>query len=246
MIDYAKASVTYDNSRRPDDDVIELMGRRGVFERDRRVLDFGCGTGNYIAEISARSECEIFGLEPSDGMREKANAKNPGVRIEKGDHSRIPFESEHFDFIYMTDVIHHVCDLNLLFESLFSKLKRGALACIVTESWEQIEARWYNCYFPSLPANEKARYPDIAEIAQCARMAGFGLLSVDVKDNAGLHIIDDAFLRMVGEKNYSMFRMLSEAEYESGYAAMRRDTGKSFSSPGAGESLIWLEKEAVR
>jgi SAM-dependent methyltransferase len=209
MIDYAKASVTYDNSRRPDDDVIELMGRRGVFERDRRVLDFGCGTGNYIAEISARSECEIFGLEPSDGMREKANAKNPGVRIEKGDHSRIPFESEHFDFIYMTDVIHHVCDLNLLFESLFSKLKRGALA-------------------------------------QCARMAGFGLLSVDVKDNAGLHIIDDAFLRMVGEKNYSMFRMLSEAEYESGYAAMRRDTGKSFSSPGAGESLIWLEKEAVR
>jgi hypothetical protein len=40
-----------------------------------------------------------------------------------------------------------------------------------------------------------------------------------------------------------MFRMLSAAEYEAGYKAMRRDLGKALSSPGAGESLVWLERE---
>jgi len=245
MIDYSRASETYDNTRSSSDIVVELMGRRGVFENGRKVLDFGCGTGNYIAAISARYDCEIFGLEPSDEMRGKALSKNPGLRIEGGDHCGMPFEKGSFDFIYMTDVIHHVPDLDLLFETLFSRLRAGGRVCVLTESWKQIERRWYNAYFPSLAGNEKMRYPDIASIAERAKMSGFALLSVDVKENPGPHAIDERFLRMVGERNYSMFRMLSAAEYEAGYKAMRRGIGKSFSSPGAGESLVWLEGGVV-
>jgi SAM-dependent methyltransferase len=244
MIDYAEASATYDNTRRCDGAVLGLMARRGAFARDRRVLDFGCGTGNWIAEISARFECEIFGLEPSGEMREKARSKNPGIRIEDGDHCGMPFEAGFFDFIFMTDVIHHVPDLDLLFETLSSKLRPGGWVCVSTESREQIDRRWYNAYFPSLAGNERRRYPDIGAIAERAGMAGLALVSVDVKENPGPHLIDEFFLRMVGEKNYSMFRMLGEAEYEAGYGAMRRDIGKSFSSPGAGESLLWLEGKA--
>jgi SAM-dependent methyltransferase len=153
----------------------------------------------------------------------------------------MPFDKGSFDFIYMTDVIHHVSDLDLLFETLYSRLKAGGRVCVLTESRKQIERRWYNAYFPSLAANEKLRYPDIASIAERAKMSGFGLLSVDVRENPGPHLVDEGFLRMVGEKNYSMFRMLSAAEYEAGLKAMRRDLGKSFASPGAGESLVWLE-----
>jgi SAM-dependent methyltransferase len=241
MIDYSRASLTYDNTRNCDAAAIELMERRGAFAGGSRVLDFGCGTGNYIAEIAARFDCEVFGLEPSLEMREKAMAKNPGLRIEGGDHCGMPFEKGSFDFIFMTDVIHHVSDLDLLFETLSSRLKAGGRVCVLTESWKQIERRWYNAYFPSLSGNEKLRYPDIASIAERAKMSGFGLLAVDVREHPGPHLIDEAFLRMVGEKNYSMFRMLGVAEYEAGYKAMRREVGKSFASPGAGMSLIWLE-----
>jgi SAM-dependent methyltransferase len=241
MIDYSRASETYDNTRRCDASVIELMERRGAFAGGTRVLDFGCGTGNYASEIAARFDCEVFGLEPSPEMREKARSKDPGLRIEAGDHCGMPFDTGFFDFIYMTDVIHQVPDLDLLFETLSSRLRPGGRVCVVTESWKQIERRWYNAYFPSLSGNEKLRYPDIASIADRAKMSGFALQSVDVKESPGPHAIDERFLRMVGEKNYSMFRMLGEAEYEAGYGAMRRDAGKSFASPGAGESLVWLE-----
>jgi ubiquinone/menaquinone biosynthesis C-methylase UbiE len=242
MIDYSSASKTYDNTRRQDDAVIGLMEARGAFAKGTRVLDFGCGTGNYLESISARFDCELYGLEPSDGMREKARAKNPGLRIEKGDHGHIPFDDAFFDLAYMTDVIHHVPDLGLLFESLFRKLRLGGRACVVTESWGQIDRRWYNAYFPSLAANEKSRYPDVDEIAQRAAMAGFALAFVDSMESPGPHALDESFLRMVGEKNYSMFRLLGGDEYFAGFAALRRDKGKSFASPGAGESLVWLER----
>ena len=200
MIDYSEASGTYDDTRHCDGALIELMARRGAFAarasgegaRRARVLDFGCGTGNYLAELSRRFDCELFGLESSDAMREIASSKCPLSRIEKGYHSSLPFERGFFDFVFMTDVVHHV--------------------------------------------------PDIPEIERRAAMAGFRCAGTEIKANPGPHVVDGAFLRMVGEKNYSMFKLLSEAEYESGYAAMRTEEGRIFISPGAGETLLWLGK----
>jgi SAM-dependent methyltransferase len=242
MIDYDEASGSYDNTRGIDEAVIEAMERRGALAPAARVLDFGCGTGNYLRAISRRFGCGLCGLEPSDEMRAKAIAKNPGLRIEKGDHSSLPFEDGGFDLVYMTDVIHHVPDLDLLFEGLGAKLSPGGLVCVATESWGQIDARWYNAYFPSLAAVEKARYPDIDEIAQRAMMAGLGGAGDDTLSCPGPRAVDRDFLRTVGERNYSMFRLLPEEEYEAGYAAMRSDLGRSFLSPGAGQTLVWLRK----
>jgi SAM-dependent methyltransferase len=244
MIDYDAASGTYDNTRGADEAVIRMMEARGAFSRTERprVLDFGCGTGNYLRAFSERFDCELVGLEPSDEMRAKALSKNPGLRIEKGDHACLPFEDGTFDLIYMNDVIHHVPDLDLLFEGIAAKLAAGALACVATESWEQIEARWYNRYFPSLAGSEKARYPDLGEIAHRAAMAGLDPAGNEAEANPGPHAVDDRFLRMVGERNYSMFRLLSEDEYEIGCAAMRADRGRTFMSPGAGQTLVWLSK----
>ncbi len=266
MIDYDEASSTYDNTRGVDGAVIDLMARRGALgaalsdtaaapeiSEDEpaphhprpagpRVLDFGCGTGNYLRAIRSRFRCELFGLEPSVEMRARAVAKNSGLKIEKGDHSSIPFEDSSFDFIYMTDVIHHVPDLDLLFESLARIMIRGGLACVVTESWAQIEARWYNAYFPSLAGIEKARYPDIGEIERRAGMAGLGRAGTELVDYPGPRAIDEDFLRMVGERNYSMFRLLADAELETGLAVMGTELGRTFITPEAGLTLVWLQK----
>jgi SAM-dependent methyltransferase len=255
-IDYDEASTTYDRTRGTDEAIIERMAARGAFApregRRARVLDFGCGTGNYLERITCLiglgrlPGCELFGLEPSEGMRSKAIAKNPGLRVLRGDHGELPFERRYFDFVYMTDVIHHVPDLDLLFEGLFSRLAPGGIVCVATESWSQIEARWYNVFFPSLAENEKARYPDIDEIAHRAVMAGFRLVDVETEPNPGPYRVDAAFLALVREKGYSMFRLLGEAEYERGYRTIREAAlaggGGPFSSPGAGASIVWLAK----
>jgi ubiquinone/menaquinone biosynthesis C-methylase UbiE len=216
MIDYTKASKTYDNTRNSDDMVIEIMCKKGTFGKNKNILDYGCGTGNYLHKISQKYECNCYGLEPSFGMRQEAIKKNPGLVILEGNHENIPFEDSFFDFIYMTDVIHHVPDINLLFKNINNKLRQNASVCILTESWEQIENRWYNQYFPSLANNEKKRYPDIDKIVQSALQNGFQLETIDLKQNPEKNIIDKRFIQMVEEKNYSMFRILEEREYEIG------------------------------
>jgi SAM-dependent methyltransferase len=242
MIDYTKASITYDNTRSSDDLIIEIMYKKGIFEKDKKILDYGCGTGNYLYKISQNYECISYGLEPSVGMREKAREKNQELTILAGNHENIPFENNFFDSIFMTDVIHHVSDLNILFKNLYKKIKQNGLICIVTESWKQIGNRWYNQYFPSLADNERNRYPDIEKIVNCAMGNDFVFDALDIKKNPEENRIDEIFIKMVEQKNYSMFRILEQKEYENGLKRLKKDLGKTIITKDAEESIIWLKK----
>jgi ubiquinone/menaquinone biosynthesis C-methylase UbiE len=243
MIDYTKASITYDNTRNSDDLIIGIMHKKGIFEKDKNILDYGCGTGNYLYKISQNYNCMCYGLEPSVGMREKAREKNQKLTIVDGNHENIPFENNFFDCIFMTDVIHHVPDLDILFKNLLKKIKQNGLICIVTESWKQIENRWYNQYFPSLDGNEKNRYPDIEKIVNCAEENGFVFDTLEIKKNPEENRIGEVFIKMVEQKNYSMFRILEPNEYENGLKRLKQDIGKTIITKDAGESIIWLKKE---
>ena len=241
---YNIASITYDNTRNANSAVIDMLSKRFVFNERCKVLDFGCGTGNYLFLLSNKYTCELNGLEPSDGMRQKAIDKNNELRIVAGNHENIPFEDNYFDLIYMTDVIHHVPDLNVLFHRLNSKLVKNGLVCILTESYKQIESRWYNKYFTSLIENEKKRYPDIADITQSAGNNGFGLYCIDIINHGNEHIVTNEFIRMVEEKNYSMFRQLNDEEYTKGLIELKKDIDQKIISAEHGESVIWLKKKA--
>lgn len=52
---------------------------------------------------------------------------------------------------------------------------------------------------------------------------------------------DQAFISLVEQKNYSMFRQLAEREYQDGLERLRADVGKVFLPEGAGETLIWMK-----
>lgn len=104
-IDYNILAKDYDLTRTANINIINLFAAELPLDGNV-ILDFGCGTGNFTYAIKKLTTAEIYGVEPSDGMREKALAKGLDVRL--GDHSVIPFDDAFFDFIYMTDVIHHV------------------------------------------------------------------------------------------------------------------------------------------
>ena len=237
-IDYNDASQTYDGTRHSDSLILQHWQRRVPLNKTTHVLDFGCGTGNYLQRIQDHLGCVCFGVEPSDGMRSKAIAKNPQVEIRAGNHQQIPFADDSFDFIYMTDVVHHVPDLGQMFAELRRVLQPAGALCIVTESHPQIKARFYNPYFPSLSANECARYPSLAAINDAA--APFYSSAIIDSFPHQERQIDDAFLQNGSQKNYSMFRLLDEAEFQSGLAALTRDKGRRFPANGAGYSLAWF------
>lgn len=243
MIDYTVAAETYDHTRTHSDEVIDRFCAAVPLDTSVSVLDFGCGTGNYLSRIHQRFGCHCYGVEPSDGMRNKALSKSGLLQIEKGDHRTIPFPSEMFDFSYMTDVIHHVPSLPSMFQELIRVLKANGRLCIVTESHAQIDGRFYNRYFPSLVTNEKRRYPDVGEII--ARGVETGLFAIAAESiSSPPRQVSDDFLRNVTEKNWSMFRLLSEGEFSKGLRELAGDLGRSFESSAAGTTFLWFRKGA--
>ncbi|GAK52409.1 hypothetical protein U14_03660 [Candidatus Moduliflexus flocculans] len=242
-INYNDAASTYDNTRGAHEALLEIFDAKMHFSAQTTILDFGCGTGNYLQAIQAKYHSKCFGIEPADGMREKAIQKNQGVAtIKKGNHLDIPFDENSFDLIYMTDVIHHIPDLSALFATLWKKLRADGMVAIVTESHQQIETRWYNRYFPSLATNERQRYPDIEEIEAEAIRQGFVAEGRQIKESEPTATISEHFIRMVEEKNYSMFRLLDHEEYQAGLARLKQEKGKTLSADNHGETVVWLRK----
>jgi hypothetical protein len=143
----------------------------------------------------------------------------------------------------MTDVVHHVPSLPEMFRELIRVVKTNGLLCIVTESHAQIDGRFYNRYFPSLAANEKRRYPDVPEIIAQAQGAGFTTVADDSVASPP-RLVSDDFLRNVAEKNWSMFRLLSDEEFSNGFHALAGDLGRTFETSAAGTTLLWFRKLA--
>ena len=241
--DYNEASKTYDNTRNSNIELIDIFDNKMHFTKTMNILDFGCGTGNYLLSIHRKYHSNCFGVEPSDGMIEKAIIKNPTLSIKKGDHTHIPFKDNFFDFIYMTDVIHHIPNLDQLFKTLQIKLKENGKKCIITESHDQIKSRWYNKYFASLVKIEQNRYPDISTILYNANANKLVSIENQIKYSGNINIVDDYFIEMVEEKNYSMFRLLGETEYKEGLMQLKSEKGKSIISENHGETLVWLKKQ---
>ncbi len=243
-MNYDLASKTYDHTRRHSEAILERFAKQVSFTPTTAILDFGCGTGNYLNRLQLAFGCRCCGVEPSEGMRALATAKNGCLEIRPGDHRKVPFASESFDFAFLTDVIHHVPDLALMFSELCRVLKCGGCLCVVTESHEQIQSRFYNRYFPSLAANEQRRYPKVDCIVQSAVAAGFRYETTAILPAMAPATINEEFLKNVEEKNYSMFRLLDGTEYVAGLAKLKQDLGRTFEPAGAGDSLIWLRRPA--
>ncbi len=243
MIDYSTAAQTYDNTRSHSDELSDRFNAAVALDSSKSVLDFGCGTGNYLARIQQRFGCPCYGVEPSEDMRAKALQKSGALTLVKGDHHHIPLPSDTFDFTFMTDVIHHVPDMASMFRELRRVLKHDGVLCVATESHAQIEGRFYNRYFPSLAAIEKQRYPDTGNIVIHADAAGLSHTFTDTRP-APARQITDSFVQNVAEKNWSMFRLLSDAEFSSGLRTLTADRGRAFAPTSAGDTLLWFRLTA--
>jgi ubiquinone/menaquinone biosynthesis C-methylase UbiE len=184
VIDYNILSHDYDLTRDINIDTVRQILSKMPINEKSKLLDFGCGTGNYTWVIKKISNANVFGVEPSDGMRKKAQEKGTEIEFKKGDHTSIPFGNDFFDLIYMTDVIHHIPDLNAMFGEFYRVLKPNGKICILTESHDQIETRYWSAYFPATVTAEKERYPDISDIILAANQLGFSVVENVNTDNA--------------------------------------------------------------
>jgi SAM-dependent methyltransferase len=137
------------------------------------VLDYGCGAGEIVRELAERDiesfGCDVF-YEGGDYSPEvpKEWLDTRILRIEGG---RIPFPSEHFDFIVDNQVMEHVDDYDAVLSEMSRVLKPGGKVLSLFPD----EAVWRegHCGIPFLhrfPKGSRAR----VYYAALLRAAGLG------------------------------------------------------------------------
>lgn len=74
-----------------------------------RILDLGCGTGFFLAELDAGHPGAV-GLDISHEMLKVSEQYVPGARLVTGDAERLPFQPGVFDVVFCKGSLHHVRD----------------------------------------------------------------------------------------------------------------------------------------
>jgi SAM-dependent methyltransferase len=75
----------------------------------RRVLDLGCGTGFFLAELDQVRPGAV-GLDISHAMLRVSEKYVPGARLVTADAERLPFAGRTFDAIFCKGSLHHTRD----------------------------------------------------------------------------------------------------------------------------------------
>lgn len=103
--------------------LVLTRGRDGAFREalldladlapEHHVLDVGCGTGSLAIAASRRlGPGSVFGTDVSEPMlaraRGKARRRGRNVAFRKADACDLPFETDSFDRVLMTTVLHMV------------------------------------------------------------------------------------------------------------------------------------------
>ena len=82
---------------------------RGVPADARRVLDLGCGTGFFLADLERRHPGAV-GLDISFEMLKVSEQYVPGARLIVADAQRLPFRERIFDAVFCKGSLHHTRD----------------------------------------------------------------------------------------------------------------------------------------
>jgi ubiquinone/menaquinone biosynthesis C-methylase UbiE len=212
----------YDRLRadlRPE--LVEAVVERGDL-RGRRVLDVGCGTGVWAAELALRHGAKVWGVEPSPEMVAAARARVPrGVGIREGRAEELPFRDGWFERTLMVLVVH-LLDRPRAFAELRRVLAAGGRAAVATTNPERYDQFWMAPLFPSYVAVERARFPDAATLERELAAAGFD--SVDVARLPMLRRFsrEQALAKLRG-RAYSTFELLNPDELEAGIERAERE-----------------------
>src|SRR5512140_3861041 len=95
-VNYNEISKIYDDVREGDIVFINRFLQELPPADNLKILDIGCGTGNYtdlfqkVTQPTGRYQ--VYGLEPSAGMIDKARQKNHQIIFKQGTAENMPFE----------------------------------------------------------------------------------------------------------------------------------------------------------
>jgi len=112
---------------RVDADEKEIVFKLADLKPGERVLDMGCGDGNYTGPAAGRTGSAV-GLDRSPAMLRAAAKRlggRPGLRWVEGDGLSLPFRDSSFDVVLIVTVLCFAADPQAVVNEAFRVLRCG-------------------------------------------------------------------------------------------------------------------------
>ena len=166
-MDYDEMAFEYASHRAAVPPVLDaLVMDPGIHERSR-VLEVGCGTGNYIIGMHDRTGATCWGLDPSEKMLSVLRNSSSAVHAVMGVGEEININHVGFDLVFSVDAIHHMTDRTRYFQAARRVLIHRGMICTVTDSEGIVRDRVpLSSYFPDTVDLELERYPGIRALRE--------------------------------------------------------------------------------
>jgi SAM-dependent methyltransferase len=105
----------------------------------QRVLDVGCGNGNYL-RVAHQRGVDLVGCDLSVGMLRAARPH--GRRLVNGDAARLPFPDAAFDVVLAPHMLYHLPDIAAGVRELRRVLRPEGVAVAVTNGAGHMRSLW--------------------------------------------------------------------------------------------------------
>ena len=96
-----------------------------------RVLDLGCGEGDFAAAAAQAGAGEVLGVDVAAEAVRRARARNPGLRFERVD-DELPAADASFDLIWCSEVLEHLLDTAAVLSEARRVLRTGGIFLATT------------------------------------------------------------------------------------------------------------------
>lgn len=236
-VDYDQVAGEYAAHRRIHPGVFRQLCARAALGPGSRVLEVGCGTGNYVTALADTFGCAAFGLDPSIAML--ARTRWERVQCLVGAAQALSFAADAFDLIFSVDVIHHVGDRAAFYREAARALRSGGLICTVTDSEDMIRRREIlSGYFPETVEIELARYPRVAHLEAWSGAAGLEALGVVAVEEPYQITCAGPFR----DRAYSSLHLIPDEAWRAGLERLERDLARGPVRGAARYACVWARK----
>lgn len=224
--DTTEIAVVYDRARDHGPENLQLWmnvlsscaGKHSV----SRILDLGCGTGRFTEALAAHFDAEVVGVDPSTKMLDQARKKlrDPRVQYQSGSGEAIPLADESVDLVFMSMCFHHFIDPKAAARECRRVLRDGGIAVLRTGVRDRIPSYPYVEFFPTSRPIMDDTLPTVAFVREVFESAGFTTESAEIVTQ---QIAPDlaSYAEKISAGADSVLAQLSEADFNSGIAAMR-------------------------
>jgi len=207
--------------------------------KDSKVLEIGCGTGNYIIALNSLTGCQSWGIDISEEMLSTAKTRSNSVCFKLSQATSLDFLDEFFDFVFSVNVIHHIKDHRRYYEEAYKVLKyKGRIVTVTDSEWILRNRRPLTLYFPETLEIDLKRYPSIEKLKDI--MTDVGFYNIEEEMTEYYYYLTD--IGAYREKSFSSLNLISEEAFRKGIERMEEDLKNGPIPCVSRFTMLWGEK----